>query len=380
MEIVVTGATGNVGTAVLARLASDPAITRIVGIARRPPPLTSLPVEWFAADVGRDDLAPAMEGADAVIHLAWAIQPSHDLRALHATNVVGSERVVAAALDAGVTTFVHASSVGVYSRGPKDRPVDESWPRDGTPSSFYGRHKAAVEHMLDAVEPRAPHMRIVRMRPGLIFSREAASGIRRLFVGGLIPSALLAPRRIPVVPHAERLVFQAVHSADVGDAYHRALAAPAAGAINIAADPVIDTAVLARALGARRMPVPVPVLRAAVTASWAARLQPTPAGWLDMALAVPVMDCSRARAELGWAPSVASTDALVELLTGMAERSGAPTPHCIRPSRLRPGALRWVRPPRQAATRGARAGRSRGRSAPPRRPAATPRRPAPRSG
>ena len=331
MNVVVTGASGNVGTSVVAALLADPSVEQIVGVARRRPETVPDRVRWVTADVAADDLSGAMRGADAVIHLAWAIQPSRDADRLWRTNVVGSSRVIAAARGAGVGTLVHASSVGVYSRGPKERAVDESWPREGVPSSFYGRHKAEVERRLDAVEAEAPDLRIVRMRPGLVFSRGAASGIRRLFLGGLIPRFLLDPRRIPAVPDVDRLRFQAVHSADLGEAYRLALASPLRGAVNVAADPVLDPGALARALDARRVRVPAAVLRAVVDVSWRARLQPTPAGWVDMALAVPLMDCTRARAELGWTPRVSSTDALLELLAGMSAGSGLPTPP-LRPA------------------------------------------------
>ena len=77
--------------------------------------------------------------------------------------------------------LVYASSVGAYSPGPKDRRVDESWPTAGIESSFYSRHKAEVERLLDRFERETPSVRVVRLRPALIFKREAASGIRRLF-------------------------------------------------------------------------------------------------------------------------------------------------------------------------------------------------------
>jgi UDP-glucose 4-epimerase len=326
VRIVVTGATGNLGTALLARLTGDPEISSVVGVMRRPPATRPPRTTWHRADVGRDDLAGAMHGADAVVHLAWAIQPSRRASELWRTNVVGTHRVITAAEEAGVATFVHGSSVGVYSRGPKDRAVDEGWPREGVPSSFYSRHKAEAERLVDALEERSPAMRVVRMRPGLVFSRAAATGVRRLFLGALVPRALLAPRRIPAVPDMPGLRFQAVHSLDVADAYHRALGADARGAFNVAADPVLDPGVLASALGARPVRVPVALARATVGLTWRARAQPTPPGWLDLGLGVPLMDCSRARAELGWAPRTASTDALLELLTGMAEGAGAPTP------------------------------------------------------
>lgn len=327
MRVVVTGATGNVGTALLRRLAEEPAITQVIGVSRRPPAALDLPRTRFVrADVGRDPLRGVLRGADAVVHLAWQIQPSHSPRDLWRTNVVGSERVIAAAIATGVGVLVHASSVGVYARGPSDGAVDESWPHTGIPSSSYSRHKAEVEARLDALEEAGPDMRVVRLRPGLVLSRRAASGVRRLFLGHLVPRAVLAPARIVAVPDIAGLRIQAVHSDDVADAYRRALVAEVAGAVNIAADPVLDPATIAEALGARRARVHPRVARAFVTASWRARLQPTAPGWLDLALAVPVMDCTRAREVLGWEPRIASVTALSEMLAGMAERAGAPTP------------------------------------------------------
>src|SRR3712207_7272615 len=52
-----------------------------------------------------------------------------------------------------------------YSPGSKDRRVDESWPTDGIETSFYSRHKAATERLLDDAEKRYPDLRSVRLRP-----------------------------------------------------------------------------------------------------------------------------------------------------------------------------------------------------------------------
>src|SRR4029079_18330326 len=117
------------------------------------------------------------------------------------------------------------------------------------------RHKAEVEHHLDRFEREHPDMRVVRMRPGLIFKREAASGIRRLFAGPFLPGWLVRRALIPAVPSTERLRFQAVHSLDVGEAYRRPRPGRPAGAFNSAAEPVLDPRELGRVLGARPVPM-----------------------------------------------------------------------------------------------------------------------------
>jgi UDP-glucose 4-epimerase len=326
MRVVVTGATGNVGTSLIGALAEDPDIDAVVGLARRRPRTAPPKVSWKEADVCEADLVAHFRGADAVVHLAWLIQPSRDRRALRAVNVEGSARVIDAVARAGVPALVYASSVGAYSPGPKDRRVDESWPTDGLESSFYARDKAEVERLLDDFERGQPGVRVVRLRPALIFKREAATGIRRLFAGPLLPSPLVDRRLIPIVPELPRLRFQAVHSKDVGEAHHLAIKRPVSGAFNLAAEPILDPQRLASALRARTVPVSSDALRAMVSATWRARLHPTPPGWLDMALAVPLMDTTRAREELGWTPSNRADDALLELLDGIREGAGAPTP------------------------------------------------------
>jgi nucleoside-diphosphate-sugar epimerase len=323
-RVVVVGASGNVGTSVLAALAREPSVDSVLGVSRRRP--AGAAVEWAEADVGRDELAPLFRGADAVVHLAWAIQPSHDGEQLRRTNVEGSSRVFRAVAEAGVGSLVYASSVGVYSPGPKTRLVDEDWPREGVRTSFYSRHKAEVERLLDSFEREHPSVRVVRLRPGLIFKREAASGIRRLFAGPLVPTPLLRRRLLVAVPWHPELRVQAVHSLDVGEAYRLALVRDVRGAFNVAAEPVLDGKEVARALGARAVRVPRPLLRGGAWLTWRLHLQPTPPGWVDLGFSVPLLDCTRARRELGWAPAHSSTEALLELLDGLREGAGAETP------------------------------------------------------
>jgi UDP-glucose 4-epimerase len=327
MKVVVLGASGNAGVALLRALEAEPRVEDVVAVARRPPAdWSSSKTTWRALDIAADPLGPVVRGADVVVHLAWLIQPARDVEQCRAVNVIGSRRVMAAVAEAGVPALVYASSVGAYSRGPKDRPVDESWPTGGVPTSFYSRHKVEVERLLDGFEIERPDVRVVRLRPGLIFQRGAASEIRRLFAGPFLPSPLVAPRWIPIVPRHPRLRFQAVHADDVADAYRRAIVGDARGAFNIAAEPILDGQALGRLLDAHPVRVPAAALRAGAAAAFHLRLTPTPPGWVDIALAVPLMDSSRARAVLGWQPRRDAGSALLELLEGIRSSAGAPTP------------------------------------------------------
>ena len=338
MRVVITGATGNVGTSLIEVLAAEPEVDAIVGLARRAPGWRPPKTTWAEVDIATDDLEGHLRGADVVVHLAWIFQPTHDELETWRTNVLGSMRVFEAVAAAGVPALVHASSVGAYSPGPQDHGVDEDWPTHALPHAAYGREKSYLERVLDAFEPAHPSIRLVRMRPGFIFKREAADEQRRLFAGPLLPNWLVRPGLVPVVPDLPGLRFQALHATDAAEAYRLAVLRPVRGAFNVAADPVIDAQALGQLLGARPVKVPVRPLRAAVAAAWRLHLVPASPMLVDLALSLPVMDTARARTELGWSPRHSALDAMAELLAGMREGAGMPTPP------LDPGAggrLRW---------------------------------------
>jgi nucleoside-diphosphate-sugar epimerase len=331
VRVVVVGATGNVGTSLLEALGRDDAVESVLGLARRLPSASFPKTTFAAADVTRDDLVSHFRGADCVVHLAWLIQPSRDEAVLRAVNVGGSERVFAAVAAAGVPKLVAASSIGVYSPGPKE-PVDETWPRDGVPTSWYARHKAEMERMLDRLEAEQ-RVRVVRLRPALIMKRESAEEVRRLFTGPFLPSPLVRPGRLPLFPHVPGAVVQVVHSLDVGEAYRLAVTRDVTGAFNVASEPPVDGRSVAKAIGARAVTIPPRAARALAAAAWRVRLQPTSPDWLDLALGVPLLDWTRGREELGWAPTRDGLATVTELLHGLADRAGGPTPPLRRGDR-----------------------------------------------
>ena len=126
LTVAITGATGNVGTALLRALA-DGGAARVRGLARRRPPDIAPydGVDWYLTDLGEPDseevLAEFLHDADVVVHLAWALQPGREPELLHRVNVEGTGRVLDAAGAAGVPHVVHMSSLGVYSAGPPAR-------------------------------------------------------------------------------------------------------------------------------------------------------------------------------------------------------------------------------------------------------------------
>ncbi len=330
MRIVVTGATGNVGSQLLPQLLDEPQVSSVVGLARRPPAEPDPRVEWHALDIAEGDLDSVLRGADVVVHLAWLIQPAHDPDQMWRVNVHGTRRVIDAVVRTGVPALVHASSVGAYSPAPKLPRVTESHPTGGLTSSAYSRHKAAAERLLDALEADRPERRVVRMRPGLVLQGSAGSELARYFLGPLIPQSLVRRSLLPVVPDIDGLAVQAVHTSDVARAYVLACVRPVVGAFNIATEPVLDGPTLAAILGARLVRVPVAAVRGLVALTWRLRLQPTDPGWVDIGLRTPLLDTTRARTELGWTPVHDAAQTLLETLVGIGSGRGGDSP-VLRP-------------------------------------------------
>jgi nucleoside-diphosphate-sugar epimerase len=315
---------------VVRALAADPDIASVLGLARRMPALKIQKVAWDTVDLSRpsseERLTGLLDGADAVVHLAWRFQPTHDPVVTWQSNVLGSQRVFEAAARSGVPALVHASSVGAYSPGPKDEPgVDEQWPTHGWPDAAYCREKAYLERILDTFELRHPQIRVVRMRPGFLFKETAASEQRRIFAGRYAPGPLLRPDLLPFVPDLAGLRFQVLHTDDAADAYRLAVLRDVRGPFNLTADPVIDARRLADLLDARMVRIPRRLVRVALAGAWHAHAVPASPHLFDAVLRLPVLDAGRARDTLGWQPARTAEDALRAFLRGVRTGAGEST-------------------------------------------------------
>jgi UDP-glucose 4-epimerase len=324
MRIVITGGTGNIGTALVRALGDD---HEIHVLARRLPDADPFEgrAQTHACDITKDDLS-VLADADAVVHLAWLFQPTHQPDVTWSANAVGTARLLDQVRSSRVGAVVGASSIAAYSPVEGHATVDESHPTHGSSAAAYCREKAYVERLLDVLEGDVPEMRVSRVRPAFVFQRASASQQRRLFLGPLAPGSLLRPGLVPVLPVPSGLRLQAVIAEDVAELIRLAVESRASGAFNVAADDSLGGSDLAQLFGARRLSVPPRVVRGAVSAAWHARVAPAPPDLFDALLRLPTLSTQRAKSELGWAPSATAADALNAMLEGMRTGAGGDTP------------------------------------------------------
>jgi nucleoside-diphosphate-sugar epimerase len=329
LTVAVTGPTGTFGFGLIPLLQAEDRVARIVGIARRPfDPAAHgwTKLEYRRGDV-RDEAAlrDAFAGADVVVHLAFLVTGGASAEVLRAVNVDGTVNAFRAARQAGAHRFVYASSVAAYGFH-SDNPVGmtEDWPVRPAARLFYAQEKAELEHLLQAEAARtredgATSPALYLLRPPVVLGPHAV-GAKDLLPGPLAPLGRILASRIgrspvPLPALVPPLPLQFVHEDDLGQALLRCvLGTGPPGAYNIAADGIITAADLARELGLLPLPVPAAPAHVAARAIAALPFLPPVAQWVEAAGHPAIMDTTRAKQKLGWAPRFTALETLRDTL------------------------------------------------------------------
>ncbi len=317
-----TGPTGTFGFGLMPLLQADDRIARVVGIARRP--FDPAAHGWTKMEYRRGDvrdpeaLRNAFGHADVVVHLAFSVTGAAAGEAIRSINVDGTLNAFDAAAAVGARRFVYSSSVAAYGFH-RDNPVGmtEDWPVRPAARLFYAQEKAELENRLRAQTARTARPALYLLRPSIVVGPHTV-GAKDL-PGPLGPLARAVARRgrfrVPIPVLAPALPIQLVHEQDVGRALLQCVvAAGPPGAYNIAADGIVTSADVARELGLLPVPVPAGPAQSAARAIAALPFLPPVTQWVEAASHPAIMDTTRAKQQLSWAPRFTALEALRDTL------------------------------------------------------------------
>jgi UDP-glucose 4-epimerase len=322
INVAVTGPTGEIGISAVTTMEHNPAVDRIVGMARRPFDPSRL--GWTKTTYRQGDILDRqavdelVADADVVIHLAFIIMGSRDESAQ--VNLAGTRNTFEATVAAErPRRLVYTSSVAAYGyHSDNPVPLTEDVPRRGSPEHYYSEQKAACEAELAKVT-KASSLEVFILRPCIVAGPKApalADAMPWRHLPGVVQSATRAVPLLKMLIPDPGFPLQLVHHEDVAAAIALAATTDAPpGAYNIAGDGEVSISDIVTALGGR--PVRVPAVAATAASAVIANVPFTPSAleWLHVARASVVMDTSKAKSQLGWKPKYTS----VETLQALAE-------------------------------------------------------------
>jgi nucleoside-diphosphate-sugar epimerase len=318
LTVAVTGPTGTFGLALMPLLQADDRVERVIGIARRP----FDPAErgWTKMEYRRGDvrdvdaLRTAFQDADVVVHLAFLIL-SGGKQKTHEINVEGTVNTFRAAAEGGAQRFVYASSIAAYGFH-SDNPIGitEDWATRPAGRLFYAQEKAELEHLLEEEAGSHPQTALYLLRPPVVLGPDAVGAKVSIptVLEPLVRGLGAGLRRLPGLPAlVPDLPLQLIHQDDVAEALRLCVVgAGPPGAYNIAADDVVTGVDVARELGLRAFRVPGRPVAAAARAVSNLPFLPSGAQWVEAISHPAIMDTTKAKTRLGWAPQYSAIESL----------------------------------------------------------------------
>lgn len=249
VKVLVTGATGGIGRTLVPLLAGRG--LDVVASGRNPEAgraLAGTRVRFEPLDLVQGDIAPLVEGARIVIHLAARSSPWGPYSSFNRDNVVATARLVDAAARAGAARFVHASTPAIFSERRHRLDLRAGSSPAARPANDYARTKLDSERIV--------------------------TGERRMATVVLRPSAVLGPDDSAILPRLMRVLSRGVlpvgnggtalfHPTDVRDAaeaFAEAALGSCSGIANVAGREPIGIVEMATAL-AGRLGIPMRVMR-----------------------------------------------------------------------------------------------------------------------
>ena len=228
MKVFLTGGTGFIGGHVARRLrARGDEVRALVRNPVKGEALAEIGCELVRGDVSdRAALASAMQGAHAVIHGAAIYEvgiPDSERPAMHEANVVGTENVLRAALEAGIPKVVYISTVGAFGN-TRGEVVDEDYEHPGTGFTSYYEQTKYEAHQIAKRLIADEGLPAVIVQPGGVYGPDDHSAIGQQmnqFLAGRMPFLIFPDLGFNMV-HVDDVadgILLALDKGEIGEAY-----------------------------------------------------------------------------------------------------------------------------------------------------------------
>jgi UDP-glucose 4-epimerase len=303
MRYVITGGSGYIGSRLVELLVARDDTERVLITDIRAPSMTRPKADFVRMDIRDRGMRKLLESEspDALVHLAFVLNPMHDEHTMYDIDVNGSQNVLDAASRADVKQVLVASSTTAYGAWPDNPPLlVEDDPVRGMPNYEYARDKTEIDRMCQLWAAQHPDRTMTIVRPCIVFGPSVDNYIVRFWE--------YAPF-IPLVDGTD-MELQYVHEDDVVDALSRLLVESRAGIFNLAGDGTLRLSEAARIAGLKTRRVPFRIYRRLAAALWRLRVPraEAPPGQIDFLRFPWLASNEKIKRELDWTPRFTSRE------------------------------------------------------------------------
>jgi UDP-glucose 4-epimerase len=302
MKYVITGGSGYIGGRLI-DLILGRGDAEIVNVDIKPPPRERTGARFVRMDI-RDRGMQALlhaEQADALVHLAFVLNPMRDEQTMYDIDVNGTQNVLDAASRAGVQQVLVASSTTAYGAWPDNPvPLTEDDPVRGMPNYEYARDKTEIDRISQLWAARHPDRTMTIVRPTIVFGPNVDNYIIRYWTKAPFLALI----------DGVDLDMQFVHEDDVVEAMSRLLLERKAGIFNLTADGTVKLTEAAQLAGLKVRKIPYKLYRRMAAATWKMHMPnvEAPPGQLEFVRYPWIASNEKLKSELGWTPRYTSRE------------------------------------------------------------------------
>jgi UDP-glucose 4-epimerase len=326
MKYLITGGSGYIGGRLI-DLLTQRGDSEVVNLDLRPPAAQRPGTRFVQMDVRDRGMRALIESErpDALIHLAFVLNPIRDEHKMYDIDVNGTENVLSAASAAGVEQLLVASSTTAYGAFPDNPvPLTEEDPVRGLPGYEYARDKTEIDRLCQLWAAQHPDRVMTIVRPTIVFGPNVDNYIVRFWSQS--PFFPLLDGKDPD--------WQFVHEEDVVEAISRLLLERKAGIFNLTADGTIKLSECARLAGIKTRKISTRLYKRIAKTAWALHLPKVeaPPGQIDFILYPWIASNEKLKAELDWTPRYTSRETFEitmrakGILAGGGETAPVPPP------------------------------------------------------